>query len=418
MSSQLSTSFPADGVDIVKATMRQQWEIAAAEIGHGGFFMPTGGSAQERTASDKAKDVPSVRDWNAKGDFDTDDTTAIQNALNDAETMTPTGGAIVFPAGIYLTSAPLVLPPRVHIRSNSFGAVIFLAANSDCPMLISTDPTAELQQIQQMAFHGNGANQNGQFPVIDLQHGTPQQIEAASVVGSDMANLIMDRVFIGHASGDAIRISGAGGGVIGNLMMYDIGGNGMVLSAGRFGIDSARVNRCGRNGFVSDGPYNRFTTSLVRACGIDDPNSEGYAWQLNGRCNQLAACEARETNGTAILVDQNGEEGGRIHCLVNAAGRLQDIIPTADAPYHAHITGIDLVDATAMLISAAVSDRTNGAANMDSSIRQNGADGCFISCTTQDSVLAGNLATNGREGTGTACGWIFTRENAAPSSNL
>lgn len=45
----------------------------------------------------------------AKGDGTTDDTAAIQAALNTA----PSGGGVYLPAGVYVTSAPLTVPPQV-----------------------------------------------------------------------------------------------------------------------------------------------------------------------------------------------------------------------------------------------------------------------------------------------------------------
>ncbi len=55
-----------------------------------------------------------VRDWGAKGDGTTDDTTAIQNALNAAESYG--GGIVFFPPGTYLISATIQLPSKVYMK--------------------------------------------------------------------------------------------------------------------------------------------------------------------------------------------------------------------------------------------------------------------------------------------------------------
>ncbi|MET7687975.1 glycosyl hydrolase family 28-related protein [Streptomyces sp. NPDC005483] len=52
--------------------------------------------------------------YSATGDGTTDDTTALQNALNAAGT----GGTVYLPAGTYRTSAPLTIPPGVTLRSS------------------------------------------------------------------------------------------------------------------------------------------------------------------------------------------------------------------------------------------------------------------------------------------------------------
>lgn len=61
----------------------------------------TGTAYYVRTAQSKLRDVVSVKDFGAVGDGITDDTVAIQAAMN-------VGGTIYFPAGTYAISAPLV----------------------------------------------------------------------------------------------------------------------------------------------------------------------------------------------------------------------------------------------------------------------------------------------------------------------
>jgi len=58
-----------------------------------------------------------VRDWGARGDGTTDDTTSIQNALNAADSYG--GGIIFFPPGTYIISATLKLPSKVYIKGVS-----------------------------------------------------------------------------------------------------------------------------------------------------------------------------------------------------------------------------------------------------------------------------------------------------------
>lgn len=69
-----------------------------ANLGSG--FAQAGTGAVQRTVESKLKDVVSVKDFGAVGDGVTDDTAAIQAALN-------TNKSVVFPTGTYLISAPL-----------------------------------------------------------------------------------------------------------------------------------------------------------------------------------------------------------------------------------------------------------------------------------------------------------------------
>lgn len=69
-------------------------------------FQQAGAGAQIRTVQSKLRDVVSVKDFGAVGDGVTDDTAAIQTALNYAEN----GGKVVlFPAGVYIVSSALTV---------------------------------------------------------------------------------------------------------------------------------------------------------------------------------------------------------------------------------------------------------------------------------------------------------------------
>lgn len=74
-----------------------------------------------RTLQEKLDDVVNVRDFGALGDGDADDTEAINRALNNAYAYSSTIGGInmhrtvYFPAGRYLVSDTIVIPPFVKI---------------------------------------------------------------------------------------------------------------------------------------------------------------------------------------------------------------------------------------------------------------------------------------------------------------
>lgn len=77
-------------------------------------FRALGAGAVDRTAESKLRDVVSVKDYGAVGDGTTDDTTAIQAALNY---ITTKGGAtIYFPLGTYKYSSPLTISSTSGIR--------------------------------------------------------------------------------------------------------------------------------------------------------------------------------------------------------------------------------------------------------------------------------------------------------------
>src|SRR5690349_9484082 len=81
-----------------------------------------------RTHSEKpgASCCISIRDFGAKGDDTTDDTNEIQAAINS---LTPRGGCICIPPGVYLVCHPLLVNAPIEIRGAGRGSI--LRARSD-----------------------------------------------------------------------------------------------------------------------------------------------------------------------------------------------------------------------------------------------------------------------------------------------
>ena len=79
-------------------------------------FLQAGTSAVERTVQSKLRDVVSVKDFGAVGNGVTDDTAAIQAAVN-------AGGEVFFPTGRYLISSTITAAKTVSLlgSSSSFG---------------------------------------------------------------------------------------------------------------------------------------------------------------------------------------------------------------------------------------------------------------------------------------------------------
>lgn len=71
-----------------------------------GFF-PAGTTVSLRTIQNKLRDIVSVKDFGAVGDAVTDDTAAIQNAINYV--YDSGGGTVYFPSGTYITTKSLLV---------------------------------------------------------------------------------------------------------------------------------------------------------------------------------------------------------------------------------------------------------------------------------------------------------------------
>lgn len=89
-------------------------------------FLPAGSGAVPRTAQAKMRDIVSVKDFGAVGDGVTDDTAAIQAALNAVVS----GQVLLFPPGTYKTSMTLFLSQKSNVILMCYGAKIVNSTNA------------------------------------------------------------------------------------------------------------------------------------------------------------------------------------------------------------------------------------------------------------------------------------------------
>lgn len=104
-------------VDVGDAALRAS--LAASSGSDMVGFTQAGTGAVTRTAQSKMRDTVSVKDFGAVGDGVGDDTVAIQAAIDytaNFSIMSATGGRLLFPAGMYQISAPLVVPKSMVIE--------------------------------------------------------------------------------------------------------------------------------------------------------------------------------------------------------------------------------------------------------------------------------------------------------------
>lgn len=138
----------------------------------GGYTAQTGstvGNPSTRTYQDKVDDFASVKDFGAQGDGTTDDTAAINRALFQLfcrQTNESIRRSLYFPAGVYLVSDTLLIPPFAKLfGEGAESTTIKLSSGATADYVART--TDSLQQI--------GANIGNQGAV------TPQNVEISSM---------------------------------------------------------------------------------------------------------------------------------------------------------------------------------------------------------------------------------------------
>jgi hypothetical protein len=102
----MSADFIARGLTRLNAA-----QLASNAEGEGSArvgFRASATSTTTRTVQDKLREIVSVKDYGAKGNGTTDDTSAIQSAINAV--FSHAGGALYFPNGTYRISSKLVIP--------------------------------------------------------------------------------------------------------------------------------------------------------------------------------------------------------------------------------------------------------------------------------------------------------------------
>lgn len=109
------------------------------------------------------RSVLDVREFGAVGDGTTDDSVAIQVAIDAA---TASGGTVYFPAGTYIVSAPVLGKSTVLLKGCGQGATtIKLKSASDCNVVVfgRTGFAGEVVQagIESLTIDGNSAGQTG-----------------------------------------------------------------------------------------------------------------------------------------------------------------------------------------------------------------------------------------------------------------
>jgi len=223
-----------EGVDLTSSD-------GSSFIGH----IHNGTGAVATTVQTKLREVCSVQDFGAKGDGVTDDTAAIQSAIDAANEIgvlldSSAGAEVHLPPGQFLTSAPIVLyggfenQERVSlIGAGSGSTTIKLADNSNSDMIVYNSTSGFNHcRIEGLLLDGNRANQTQPTATITaITMASPAVITATNT----------------YSNGDFVQITGVSG-------MTEINGqHGIVANVSGTQFDLSGINSSGYTAYSSGG---------------------------------------------------------------------------------------------------------------------------------------------------------------------
>jgi hypothetical protein len=152
----------------------------------GGYTVTTGVDSAHpvtRTLQSKLDDAVSIRDFGAVGDGITDDTSAINRAIQQIyssvynDSTTNVRRTIIFPAGTYLITGTILVPPYATLRGDGRQNTILATTNALSPIFKTIDSQ----------FNGSGSTlpRDVSIQEIGLQYNGPASQEASSLMTLD-----------------------------------------------------------------------------------------------------------------------------------------------------------------------------------------------------------------------------------------
>jgi Pectate lyase superfamily protein len=316
MASAIDPSKPADGVPAVKADLRANLLAAKNEI-----------EALQTIAA------ASVKQFGATGNGVTDDTAAIQAAID--ATAAAGGGMVFFPAGVYVISASINFKANVTCEGEFGGTMIEMADNAHLNGMFVSSGAIPFFGLRNMILNGNRSGQSG-FPGtsvgLRLAHATTSPafgnnslIDSGNEINDPYARF--ENVVVVAVDGIGIQASGAA------CHFHNI----VVIGCHTIGISTSindavwmdcTVGGCAHEGwlcFAGSGRYYACKAFFV-GTGFNPSNgtygnyANGVGFRITNGNQFFIGCEGQDTDGPAFRV-----QGSRVllsGCYASQASNL------------------------------------------------------------------------------------------------
>ena len=248
---------PSEGVTEILTSRSNLLSLLGAYTYQGaesGFTVVTGADSSHpitRTFQNKIDDNVSVRDFGATGDGVTDDTTAINRAIQGIYSATyndissKVRRSIYFPAGSYRVSSTILIPPYATLRGDGRENTLLVSSNIIAPVLQTTDSQ----------FNGTGSTKSRDILIENLgvqQTGNASLItSSALLLDGTRAARIVNVSFRGNTSGaptnNLVYVTDRVQSVRGITLeqcSFNYAGSGVNVVTQGTGISSIRLDNC------------------------------------------------------------------------------------------------------------------------------------------------------------------------------
>lgn len=274
------------------------------------------GTTVPRMLKDRFADVINVRDFGAKGDGTTDDTEAIQAAVNFAGEKG--GGFIVFPSGTFIVETINILFNNIHLIGSGMGVTVLKAKQSKCVI-----DGYEYGVIQ---FNMPIGGYTGPSSIIPLKDCSVLRMSIDGSMTEDYANECEN--LISGDNADSVTARGHSG--INSYRMSN------------FFIDSVHIYDCYNYGIGNVGSnFENRSNVHITNCIIERTARDGIDTKVGIENFHIENCDISYSgyiteSRVGVLTDQVGIDlrpiegfvsGNRIRKTVSAGIRIRDVLP-------------------------------------------------------------------------------------------
>lgn len=226
-----------------------------------------------------------VRWYGATGDGSTDDTGAVQDAIDAADAAG--GGTVIFPEGTFLTG-PLTVGSLTTLQGHpTMSSILKLKASSSGAHISLKDDTTQEVGVRHLYINGNSANQSNANDGIDFTN--TSSLINPSVISSQDCHHNIHNVYVTNTKGNGLTLAGRGATHVSQSFFYFAGGHGVDLGAFDCYFANVTTGSTDGHGFYLNGAG--FNNNLI-GCKAFLADTDGF--HLAGvQGNRLAGCCAQ-----------------------------------------------------------------------------------------------------------------------------